>query len=258
MSKRDRILAQGEKTWPVVSRVGCCLAAGSRSLAAWVLRTQRGRKPACRRSSSASTGRRNTSTSSASMPTPRTTTSWPSSTWTASSPSYGTDHSTSSTSARRATRRTTSASPTTARTSGAAACSPTASSSSTWPPTRPSRSWSRCSTTCPTRPGLPAPHSPYALPGRMLLSFLGGKDGGLPAGLAEFTNDGKFIRKLDAAEGRALRLRRGHQAGLEPHGHVELHAAATTTRSRWPRWTSSTSATSCSSGTSASARCCRR
>src|SRR5437870_5252374 len=29
--------------------------------------------------------------------------------------------------------------------------------------------------------GLSGPHSPYALPGRMLLSFLGGKDGGLPA-----------------------------------------------------------------------------
>lgn len=45
--------------------------------------------------------------------------------------------------------------------------------------------------------GLSGPHSPYALPGRMLISFLGGKDGGLPAGLAEFTNDGKFIRRLD-------------------------------------------------------------
>ena len=45
--------------------------------------------------------------------------------------------------------------------------------------------------------GLTGPHSPYALPGRMLISFLGGKDGGLPAGLAEFTNDGKFIRKCD-------------------------------------------------------------
>ncbi len=45
--------------------------------------------------------------------------------------------------------------------------------------------------------GLTGPHSPYALPGRMLLSFLGGKDGGLPAGLAEFTNDGQFIRRLD-------------------------------------------------------------
>src|SRR3954452_14253448 len=28
---------------------------------------------------------------------------------------------------------------------------------------------------------LTGPHSPYALPGRMLISYLGGKDGGLPA-----------------------------------------------------------------------------
>lgn len=40
------------------------------------------------------------------------------------------------------------------------------------------------------------PHSPYALPGRMLFSFLSARDGGLPAGLAEFTNDGKFIREI--------------------------------------------------------------
>jgi selenium-binding protein 1 len=44
--------------------------------------------------------------------------------------------------------------------------------------------------------GLSGPHSPYALPGRMLLSYLGGKGGGLPAGLAEFNNDGTFIRKF--------------------------------------------------------------
>src|SRR5262245_30329083 len=49
----------------------------------------------------------------------------------------------------------------------------------------------------PEKTGLTGPHSPYALPGRMLLSFLGGKDGRLPTGLAEFTNDGKFIRRLD-------------------------------------------------------------
>jgi selenium-binding protein 1 len=53
--------------------------------------------------------------------------------------------------------------------------------------------------------GLASPHSAYALPGRMLISFLSAQDGGLPAGLAEFTNDGKFIRKLafpaDAAYG---------------------------------------------------------
>jgi len=45
--------------------------------------------------------------------------------------------------------------------------------------------------------GFTGPHSPYALPGRMLISYLGGKDGGLPAGLAEFDNGGTFIRKLD-------------------------------------------------------------
>ena len=31
----------------------------------------------------------------------------------------------------------------------------------------------------------------------MLISFLGAKDGGLPAGLAEFTNDGRFLRRID-------------------------------------------------------------
>jgi selenium-binding protein 1 len=45
--------------------------------------------------------------------------------------------------------------------------------------------------------GLTGPHSPYALPGRMLLSFLGGKQGGLPAGLAEFSNEGEFLRRFD-------------------------------------------------------------
>lgn len=49
----------------------------------------------------------------------------------------------------------------------------------------------------PQTAGLTGPHTYYALPGRMLLSFLGAKDGGLPAGLAEFTNDGKFIRRID-------------------------------------------------------------
>ena len=44
--------------------------------------------------------------------------------------------------------------------------------------------------------GLTGPHSPYALPGRMLISYLGGKDGGLPAGLAEYDNEGTFIRTI--------------------------------------------------------------
>ncbi len=44
--------------------------------------------------------------------------------------------------------------------------------------------------------GLASPHTPYALPGRMMIAFLSAKDGGLPTGLAEFTNDGKFIRQF--------------------------------------------------------------
>ena len=49
----------------------------------------------------------------------------------------------------------------------------------------------------PQETGLSGPHTYYALPGRMLLSFLGSADGGIPAGLAEFTNDGTFIRRID-------------------------------------------------------------
>jgi selenium-binding protein 1 len=49
----------------------------------------------------------------------------------------------------------------------------------------------------PQKTGLSGPHSPYALPGRMLLSFLSAQDGGLPAGLAEFNNDGSFIRRIE-------------------------------------------------------------
>ncbi len=49
----------------------------------------------------------------------------------------------------------------------------------------------------PGQTGFSGPHSPYALSGRMLISFLGSKDGGVPAGLAEFTNEGKFIRRFE-------------------------------------------------------------
>src|SRR5947209_6303261 len=44
--------------------------------------------------------------------------------------------------------------------------------------------------------GLTGPHSPYALPGRMLISYLGGKDGGLPAGMAVYDNDGTFVETI--------------------------------------------------------------
>jgi selenium-binding protein 1 len=49
----------------------------------------------------------------------------------------------------------------------------------------------------PAETGLSGPHTYYALPGRMLVGFLGAADGGLPAGMAEFTNDGRFIRRID-------------------------------------------------------------
>jgi selenium-binding protein 1 len=52
----------------------------------------------------------------------------------------------------------------------------------------------------PQKTGLSGPHTYYALPGRMLINFLGAADGGLPAGMAEFTNDGKFIRRIDNAK----------------------------------------------------------
>lgn len=48
--------------------------------------------------------------------------------------------------------------------------------------------------------GFTGPHTPYAIPGRMMLSFLGGENGGLPTGIAEFNNDGTFIRKMTMPE----------------------------------------------------------
>ncbi len=44
-----------------------------------------------------------------------------------------------------------------------------------------------------TLTGLHGPHTYYALPGRMLITFLSAADGGLPGGYAEFTNDGELV-----------------------------------------------------------------
>jgi selenium-binding protein 1 len=41
--------------------------------------------------------------------------------------------------------------------------------------------------------GLSGPHTPYAIPGRILVSMASGPDGTGPGGIAEFTNDGDFI-----------------------------------------------------------------
>src|SRR2546422_10768076 len=42
--------------------------------------------------------------------------------------------------------------------------------------------------------GLRGPHTYYALPGRMLITFLSSADGNPPGGMAEFTNAGQLIR----------------------------------------------------------------
>ena len=46
--------------------------------------------------------------------------------------------------------------------------------------------------------GLTGPHTPYAIPGRMLISMASGPDGTGPGGLAEFTNDGRFVASHSA------------------------------------------------------------
>ena len=114
---------------------------------------------------------------------------------------------TSSISAPPATRRTTSATPTTA---------PHLGLQPVLEPDLPHRRRRRSGQAearkgdrdVPRRPAFGGPHSPYALPGRMLFSFLARKDGGLPAGLAEFNNDGKFIRQIDMPGRRTLHVRR--------------------------------------------------
>lgn len=45
----------------------------------------------------------------------------------------------------------------------------------------------------PKLTGLSGPHTPYAIPGRMLVSMASGPDGTGAGGIAEFTNDGEFV-----------------------------------------------------------------
>jgi methanethiol oxidase len=51
----------------------------------------------------------------------------------------------------------------------------------------------------PQLTGLSGPHTPYAIPGRMLISMASGPDGTGPGGLAEFTNDGQFVASHKAS-----------------------------------------------------------
>jgi methanethiol oxidase len=47
--------------------------------------------------------------------------------------------------------------------------------------------------------GLSGPHTPYAIPGRILVSMASGPDGTGPGGIAEFTNDGEFVASYKTA-----------------------------------------------------------
>ncbi|HET8575588.1 MAG TPA: selenium-binding protein SBP56-related protein [Methylomirabilota bacterium] len=51
----------------------------------------------------------------------------------------------------------------------------------------------------PRLTGLSGPQTPYAIPGRMLISMASGPDGTGPGGLAEFTNDGEFVASYRAS-----------------------------------------------------------
>jgi selenium-binding protein 1 len=51
----------------------------------------------------------------------------------------------------------------------------------------------------PALTGLSGPHTPYAIPGRILISMASGPDGTGPGGLAEFTNDGRFVASHKAS-----------------------------------------------------------
>jgi selenium-binding protein 1 len=45
--------------------------------------------------------------------------------------------------------------------------------------------------------GFASPHTPYALPGKMMIAFLSSKDGSLPTGLGVFNLKGEFVEKID-------------------------------------------------------------
>ena len=89
--------------------------------------------------------------------------------------------------------------------------------------TDPARLWvERILADVPKMTGLSGPHAYHALPGRMLLTFLGAERGGLLGGMAEFTNDGRLIRTFPDPGDAPERRRRGREAGAGPDGHQWL------------------------------------
>ena len=77
--------------------------------------------------------------------------------------------------------------------------------------------------------GLSGPHTPYAIPGRILISMASGPNGSGPGGIAEFTNDGDFVASYPT-DNHPVRDR--DQAGVQPHDHLvvvpaeDLHGLA--------------------------------
>jgi methanethiol oxidase len=71
--------------------------------------------------------------------------------------------------------------------------------------------------------GLTSPHSLYALPGRMLITSLGNKNDDVPAGFAEFTNAGKYIRTVHMPNSAPY----GYDAGVKPEIHRMVTSAFT-------------------------------
>ena len=136
------------------------------------------------------------------------------------------DHSTRWTSAPRGTRPTTGATPTTGRGSGRAGCSRAGSGSSTWPRDPAKPRIEKVLEDIPSVSGLSGPHTYYALPGRMLISFLG-SGGRRIAGGAGRVHQRRQVHPPDReSRDGALRLRRRDQAVAEPDGQQQLHPAA--------------------------------
>src|SRR5260221_6432069 len=48
--------------------------------------------------------------------------------------------------------------------------------------------------------GLSGPHTPYAIPGRILVSMASGTDWTGPGGMSEFTNDGDFSARFKTGD----------------------------------------------------------
>ncbi len=71
--------------------------------------------------------------------------------------------------------------------------------------------------------GLSSPHTAYALPGRMLISFLSGKDGDVAGRLRRVHQRRHVHPLLSVRPGVALRLRHRDQAGPQSHGDLGLH-----------------------------------